>query len=222
MFLLNSRLGRFSAARFGSEARSSLTYHGHPFSRSYGVILPSSFSMDHSSTLGFSPRLPVSVCGTVGCETPTRGFSWRPASRTLCGATGAPSASALTYNRWDLPHQSRYRVASAFHGPTVPLLPRPPLWSNASTPGTGIFTRFPSPTPLGLGLGAGSPGADDPGSGTLRLSVWGILPPILAYSFRHLHFPALHRPSRIDFSALGTLPYHAGLHRRPWLRWHAS
>ena len=66
MFLLNSRLGRFSAARFGSALRESLTYHGHPFSRSYGVILPSSFSTDHSSTLGFSPRLPVSVCGTVG------------------------------------------------------------------------------------------------------------------------------------------------------------
>ena len=38
--------------------------------------------------------------------------------------------------------------------------------------------------------------------------MWGILPPIIAYSFRHLHFPALHRPFRCDFSALGTLPYH--------------
>ncbi len=66
MFLLNSRLGRFSAARFSSTLHESLTYHGHPFFRSYGVRLPSSFSMTHSSTLGFSPRLPVSVCGTVG------------------------------------------------------------------------------------------------------------------------------------------------------------
>ena len=56
-----------------------------PFSRSYGDILPSSFSTDHSSTLGFSPRLPVSVCGTVGAYTPARGFSWRPASRALDG-----------------------------------------------------------------------------------------------------------------------------------------
>ena len=56
---------------------------GLPFSRSYGDILPSSFSTDHSSTLGFSPRLPVSVCGTVGAATPARGFSWRPASRAL-------------------------------------------------------------------------------------------------------------------------------------------
>ena len=36
----------------------------HPLFRSYGAILPSSFSMTHSSTLGFSPHLPVSVYGT--------------------------------------------------------------------------------------------------------------------------------------------------------------
>src|SRR5690606_13018907 len=36
----------------------------HPFSRSYGVILPSSLTRVLSITLGFSPRLPVSVCGT--------------------------------------------------------------------------------------------------------------------------------------------------------------
>ena len=35
-----------------------------PFSRSYRTILPSSLAMNHSSTLGFSPRLPVSVYGT--------------------------------------------------------------------------------------------------------------------------------------------------------------
>ena len=83
VFLLNSRLGRFSAARLGSAPRRSLTWHGHPFSRSYGVRLPSSFSMTHSSTLDFSPRLPVSVCGTVVETAPVRGFSRRPASRTL-------------------------------------------------------------------------------------------------------------------------------------------
>jgi hypothetical protein len=29
-----------------------------------------------------------------------------------------------------------------------------------------------------------------------------------AYSFRHLHFPALHTPFQECFAALGTLPYH--------------
>ena len=54
MFLLNSCLSLFSAAR-------SLW---HPFSRSYGVILPSSLTRVLPFVLGFSPRPPVSVCGT--------------------------------------------------------------------------------------------------------------------------------------------------------------
>ena len=54
MFLVNSRLGLFTAASF----------RWHPFSRSYGVILPSSLTIVRSLTLGFSPHLPVSVCGT--------------------------------------------------------------------------------------------------------------------------------------------------------------
>ena len=54
MFLLNSCLGLFSAA--------SLTRH--PFSRSYGVNLPSSLTTLLPLALGFSPHPPVSVCGT--------------------------------------------------------------------------------------------------------------------------------------------------------------
>ena len=54
MFLLNSCLGQFSAAFF----------RRHPFSRSYGVILPSSLTMLLPSAFGFSPLPPVSVSGT--------------------------------------------------------------------------------------------------------------------------------------------------------------
>ena len=54
MFLVNSRLGHFSAPASPRD----------PFSRSYGVNLPSSLAMNRSSTLGFSPRPPVSVYGT--------------------------------------------------------------------------------------------------------------------------------------------------------------
>ena len=54
MFLLNSRLGHFSAA----------TSRWLPFSRSYRVILPSSLAADHSSALVCSTGPPVSVCGT--------------------------------------------------------------------------------------------------------------------------------------------------------------
>ena len=54
MFLLNSCLSLFSAA----------TSLWHPFSRSYGVILPSSLTMLLPPALGFSPHPPVSVYGT--------------------------------------------------------------------------------------------------------------------------------------------------------------
>ncbi|KHF27783.1 hypothetical protein CM49_06648 [Paenibacillus sp. P1XP2] len=40
------------------------TLPGHPFSRSYGVILPSSLTRVLPRALEFSSRLPVSVCGT--------------------------------------------------------------------------------------------------------------------------------------------------------------
>ena len=54
VFLINSRLGHFTAA----------TRRWHPLSRSYRVNLPSSLTTNHSRALGYSPRLPVSVCGT--------------------------------------------------------------------------------------------------------------------------------------------------------------
>ena len=43
-----------------------------PLSRSYGVNLPSSFSRVVSSTLGYSPRPPVSVYGTGPWHGPSR------------------------------------------------------------------------------------------------------------------------------------------------------
>ena len=65
MFLVNSRYPRFSATSLGSVARGHLTYKRRTFSRSYGANLPSSFTRADSSALGYSPRPPVSVCGTV-------------------------------------------------------------------------------------------------------------------------------------------------------------
>ena len=54
MFLVNSRLGLFTATGFLR----------HLFSRSYEVNLPSSLTTLLPLVLGFSPHLPVSVCGT--------------------------------------------------------------------------------------------------------------------------------------------------------------
>ena len=81
MILVNSRLGRFTAAlRRPAGARSedrSCWVRGRSFFRSYGARLPSSLARVLSRTLAFYARLPVSVCstGTVGL---TRGFSWPP------------------------------------------------------------------------------------------------------------------------------------------------
>jgi hypothetical protein len=41
---------------------------GHPFSRSYGVMLPNSLTKVLPFALVFSTHLPVSVCGTGAQE----------------------------------------------------------------------------------------------------------------------------------------------------------
>ena len=154
VFLLNSRLGRFSAAGFSSRAHVPLTYCRHPLSRSYGVMLPSSFSTDHSSTLGFSPRLPVSVYGTVRRATPIRGFSWRPAPLPLAEQV-LRSASSLMFKKADLPTSPHYSVASGRPSPDGIFASASPLMVRRTMTGTRILTRFPSSTALALDLGAG-------------------------------------------------------------------
>ena len=58
--MVNSRLGLSSAA--GSSSRSESLHQLRPsLSRSYGCILPSSLTRVFPRTLGYSPRLPVSV-----------------------------------------------------------------------------------------------------------------------------------------------------------------
>jgi hypothetical protein len=91
VFLLNSRLGLFTAAFLCFHKRK------HPFSRSYGVILPSSLTRVLSLTLGFSPRLPVSVCGT-GTSYLARSFSWQCEIRNFGTLFPSPSQLNLSMN----------------------------------------------------------------------------------------------------------------------------
>ncbi len=79
MFLLNSRQSHFTATlqRFGyPNARR------YPFSRSYGVMLPSSLTRVLPFALVYSTHLPVSVCGTGAQKSTFRGFSWQQGSTT--------------------------------------------------------------------------------------------------------------------------------------------
>ena len=73
VFLINSRLDLSTAAAPGS---GGMPHHPkrHPFSRSCGVILPSSLTMVLPIALVCSTHPPVSVCGTGPSGLP-RGFS---------------------------------------------------------------------------------------------------------------------------------------------------
>ena len=145
MFLVNSRLGLFSAA----------CLYRHPFSLSYGVNLPSSLTGVLPSVLGSSPRLPVSVCST-GTLSLDRGFSRQ------CGFSCFATLSSLPFTPQD------YRARGFAYGHSLNAWTRSTnralSLSSCVTPslipasgGTGFSTGFPSPTPLGLGLGPDLP-----------------------------------------------------------------
>ena len=153
MFLLNSCLSLFSAAH----------HRGHPFSRSYGVILPSSLTMLLPSALGFSPHPPVSVYGTGTYKTIAAFLgTWLTYFATLCSLRITP----LAYTA-DLPAVHLLRLHRSFHSrlflsscvPTV-LLPN----------STGISTCCPSTTSFDLALGPDLPRADQLYSGNLGYS----------------------------------------------------
>ena len=72
--MLNSRLGRFTAASISPSHKAKTARH--PFSRSYGVNLPSSLTRVLPIALVCSTRLPASVCGTVAFDLARR-FSCR-------------------------------------------------------------------------------------------------------------------------------------------------
>ena len=95
MFLVNSRSGLVTATHLRS-GRRAFTYQGRTFSRSYGTILPSSFTRVLSSALGFSPCPPVSVSGTVNYYLKLRGFSWKRGINHFASVDTRHHVSALT------------------------------------------------------------------------------------------------------------------------------
>ena len=162
MFLLNSCLGQFSAASFLR----------HPFSRSYGVILPSSLTMLLPSALGFSPHPPVSVYGTGTART-IAAFLGTRLTRfpTLSSVHIAPSPCRTVF-----PARQVLRLYAASH--SAPAFPAcvPTVLSYRST---GISTCCPSTTPFGLALGPDLPRADQLYSGNLGYSA-GRIPTFLS------------------------------------------
>ena len=135
MFLVNSCLGRFSAAYS----------RRHPFSRSYGVNLPSSLTTLLPMALGSSPHLPVSVCGT-GSPTNSHSFS-RHKLYSL-------RLNRLAYARGNQRPVELHSCVTVLNN-----------WT-----GYGISTVCASTTPFGLALAPGLPWADEPSPGNLRFS----------------------------------------------------
>ena len=136
MFLLNSRLDLFTAA----------CSRRRPLSRSYGANLPSSLTTLLPLALGFSPHLPVSVCGT----------------------------GTLAYLRAFLASEHRGLRYSNF-APFRPGQPTPgfryfEVSLCLSFGGHGISTVCASPTPRGLSLAPDLPWADERSPRNIRFS----------------------------------------------------
>ena len=141
MFLINSCLDLFTATQ-------SLEY---PLFRSYGVNLPSSLTTLLPLALGFSPHLPVSVCGT--------------------GTLAFPRAFLASRNR-RLPYYISVPFARVNQRPGSAIQKCP---SGLSFGGYGISTVCASPTPFGLSLAPDLPWADEPSPRNLRFSAIMIL-----------------------------------------------
>ena len=176
MFLLNSCLGQFSAA----------SSRWHSFSRSYGVILPSSLTMLLPSALGFSPHPPVSVYGT-GLSKTIAAFldAWLTHFPTLNSVRITSSDCTADLPTILLPRLPRY-----FHSRDVLSLCVPTVLLYSST---GISTCCPSVTSFDLALGPDLPRADQLYSGNLRYSAGRILTflSLLIPAFSLLYSPQL-------------------------------
>ncbi len=195
-------------------------YAGHPFSRSYGVSLPSSLTEDHSSTLVCSTSPPVSVCGTVTAPLAS-GFSRQLRPGPLGAPRGGPSPSPLGQRPPGFPAVTSLPAST----PCSRALGLPrcvPASLVMVGGGTGLSTRSPSPTARALGLGPTHPQRISRAAEPSDIRCGGFPPPS-RYSYRHSHSHPLHGsvtgPLR---RRVGRSPTMAGAaHLHPWLRWPA-
>jgi hypothetical protein len=124
--LVNSRLGRFSAASSSSIPRRDVTLLRRPFSRSYGAILPSSLTRVLPIALVFSTCLPVSVLVRAR-PTSLDAFLGGMASGTSPVRARHP-VSGLRAT--DFPIARPTRLPQVDHRLGFPSLPRPAIGGN--------------------------------------------------------------------------------------------
>ena len=139
--MVNSRLGLFSATTLCS-IRVGLHNSGYPypevtvhFAEFLNEVLP--------RTLGFSPRIPVSVYGTGGSSL-TRSFS-RQCGVNNFARISAHSASRLRLSVHGFAYAPPYTLTHALPFACLPALLCHSIAQTITT-GTGISTSCPSPT----------------------------------------------------------------------------
>ena len=192
---------------------------GDPFSRSYGVSLPSSLTMNLSSALVYSTRPPVSVYGTGDRGLELSGFSREHGyrrchfTRRLRVLSRLGSARGFACAPRHLP-----RFNGLFRQPAGVSLLRPPF---AVTAGCGMFTASSIAVASRLRLRSRLT--------LIRLALirkpWSYggevsrLP--CRYLCLHLLFNTLQHASRHAFSAYRMLPYQSCIRTIPRLRYRA-
>ena len=157
MFLINScsHLVTSTLLSLGSKSHHQKE---RTFSRSYGTILPSSFTQVLSSALVFSTWSPVSVYSTVNSYLKLRRFSWKYGINYFSVRFPFRIVIASQINEEpDLPNPPTYTLKHGQPTPCWTSLLRP---SFAILSGAGILTCFPSTTLFSLALGADSPYPD--------------------------------------------------------------
>ena len=202
MFLVNSRLGLFSATTSGSG--------GKPLHHNMALLLPKLRShFAEFLNRGYLARLrfltlPTCVGFRYGHPHPSlEAFLVSVESTTSLLNFGRHHISGLTQRGFA--SVAPYLLKQA---PTacLPILLRHSILKR-SVGGIGISTNCPSTTPFGLALGPGLPWEDEPSPGILRFSAGRILTCLLAYLYQHSHFHTLQHPLQNTFSAYATLPY---------------
>ena len=140
VFLVNSRMGRFSAT----------PSRGPYLSRSYVCILPSSLTRILPCACAFSARPPVSVCSTVP-QGRSLGILSRHDDYSHFDAPWRTSLAARLGPRICLGASSARRFGRDYRRPAAFRPMRHPI---GTLGGAGMLTRFPSATALALALGA--------------------------------------------------------------------
>ena len=190
-----------------------------PFSRSYGVSLPSSLTMNLSSALVCSTRPPVSVCGTGVRDLGLRGFSREHDYRRCRFTRRLRVLSRLGSERgFACAPQRLPRFNGLFRQPAGVSLLRPPF---AVTAGSGMFTASSIACASRLRLRSRLT--------LIRLALirkpWSYggevsrLP--CRYLCLHLLFRSLQHASGRAFNAAGMLPYRSCTCMIPRLRYRA-